>query len=114
MDFDKKKRQQFLTETYYSNMVQEIENSRVFWLSNFPESDSKAEGESIKASIMARNNSSLFFLQYTAGMNLEILRYKLEDLIISYEVYTEKLKDFEKELKNRACKLFCVSSIFYK
>ena len=68
MDFDNKKRQQFLTESYYLNMIKIIENSRIFWLDKTPESDSQLEGESLKNLIFTKKSLALFFLNYVLNL----------------------------------------------
>ena len=100
MDFDNKKRQQFLTESYYLNMIKIIENSRIFWLDKTPESDSQLEGESLKNLIFTKKSLALFFLNYTAGIGFNELRVQLEEVIISYEKYTYALRAYEKEMHN--------------
>ena len=94
MDFDHKKRQQFLTEEYYIETKVELKDVIVDYLSEPNNDDNSTIEEGWEDSYFLASQSmfNLFVLEYTAGCPLEVLRNNLDDLVTIFEIYSEKLR----------------------
>ena len=99
MDFDHKKRQQFLTEEYYIETKVELKDVIVDYLSEPNNDDNSTIEEGWEDSYFLASQSmfNLFVLEYTAGCPLEVLRNNLDDLVTIFEIYSEKLRLFKKD-----------------
>ncbi|WP_227542614.1 PoNe immunity protein domain-containing protein [Acinetobacter wuhouensis] len=92
MDFDNKKRQQFLTETNFHatrdltlRVLQRQKN-------NLSKPEGADEGWHLSMWFgIAEGTFNNFILSYTAGESIEQLRYTLENVIVSYENYLQAL-----------------------
>ena len=100
MDFDHKKRQQFLQESYYRNMATSFAESEEFWTKNKPESDDDDQAKMLAQLYTVDDLFKLFVLNYTAGIDLNILRFQLGNLIEHYEKYTNILREYEEKTGN--------------
>ena len=83
-DFLNLRRQQFLQENYYHKMVTSYAQSEEFWSENKPESDDSDQAIVLAQLYTVNDLFKLFILNYTAGIDLNTLRYQLENLINHY------------------------------
>ena len=99
-DFLNLRRQQFLQENYYHKMVTSYAQSEEFWSENKPESDDSDQAIVLAQLYTVNDLFKLFILNYTAGIDLNTLRYQLENLINHYGKYTSILREYEKKIGN--------------
>lgn len=97
MQFHEKRRQQFLDERYYQLDIQHtIDISIPGLLEVLNASDSDAEDRSRVSEAIADCTCKNFFLNYTAGESLDILRDDLSKVIETYEQYTKFDREYTK------------------
>lgn len=99
-DFLNSRRQQFLQENYYHKMASSYAESEEFWRENKPESDDSNHAVMLAQLYTVNDLFKLFILNYTAGIDLNILRFQLESLINHFEKYTYILREYEKKIGN--------------
>ena len=99
-DFLNLRRQQFLQENYYHKMAASYAQSEEFWSENKPESDDSDQAIVLAQLYTVNDLFKLFILNYTAGIDLNTLRYQLENLINHYGKYTSILREYEKKIGN--------------
>lgn len=100
VDFLNTRRQQFLQEKYYLKMSSSYAESENFWNENRPESDDEDQAIVLSQLYTVNDLFKLFVLNYTAGIDLNTLRFQLENLIHHYEKYTDLLRNYERKKGN--------------
>ena len=100
MDFDHKKRQQFLTEDYYKSAYDFYIEDVDFWKESDAFEDSQYNsGEKRRWNLITYDYSFLLYLVYTAGKPIEELIPFFEKTIEGYEKQSEALAIFHKSKK---------------
>lgn len=97
MQFHEKRRQQFLNERYYQLDIKhacDISIPGLLQVLNAVDSD--AEDRSRVSEAIAYSTCKNFFLRYTAGESLDILRGDFTEVILAYEQYTKYDRAYEK------------------
>ncbi len=88
-DFEFICRQRFLDEAYYKWLLPFIDEEIAYWSSHMPPNGGSEEGKAALASrYVARETFRRFFLRYTGGVDLNLLRSEFEEVISSLERYT--------------------------
>ena len=97
MDFDDKKRQQFLTTNNYSKINLFLKNLPVeIHLSKKLYANSTSDLRRLNY-FFSLHAYDLLSLNFTAGVDIHTLRYLLEDVISKYEEYTRILRIHEQD-----------------
>jgi len=95
--FHERRRQQFITEQYFSTMLSMtkswVENMRL----NLGRSELGDENLSLEAGTLAGQEYELLSLSYTAGEPIAPLRAELEKIVSAYERYAEFKKIHEQD-----------------
>lgn len=95
--FNEKRRQQFITEQYFSAISSLTKN----WIDemrlNLARPELGDENLSLEASTLARQKYELLSLNHTAGEPIEPLRDELESVIEAHEKYAELKKIYEQD-----------------
>lgn len=86
------RRQQFLTQDYYENMVRFFDAEESFWNAQTLDEDHEGQGESIKADEIRLATFSALLLRYTGGEEIPKLEPLLERLIHQCETYQQCLE----------------------
>ncbi|PHV32844.1 hypothetical protein CSQ94_13830 [Janthinobacterium sp. BJB312] len=100
MQFHEKRRQQFLSKQYFEADIQhatDISIPNLLQVLNAPDSD--AEDRSRVSEAIAYSTCKNFFLNYTAGESLDVLRDDLSKVIAAYEQYTKFDREYEEKPK---------------
>ncbi|MCU6497829.1 DUF1911 domain-containing protein [Rugamonas sp. A1-17] len=98
MQFHKKRRQQFLSEHYFSFFCKSINEAIEYWKHNLPpDIETKALAKSLAAADVANQTCDLFLLRYTGGESLVILRDELVGVVEAYEKYAKCKRDFQEK-----------------
>ena len=95
--FNEKRRQMFLSQSYYENMEPYFSTSPTHYKdeANLPMGDTPEQQRSLAASSIADDLYDLLSLHYTAGEPLDDLRKELEDVVAAYEEYQKYLGAYE-------------------
>lgn len=98
MQFQEKRRQQFLNENHYKEVLPILEESISYFSSN-PYGSGRDEGERdmLGRVTAAHERFQLFLMRYTAGEPIEPLRAELEEVIAAYERYGEYLWQYTRD-----------------
>ena len=98
MDFDNKKRQQFLIEDNFITFADHYREYINFWANNVGGSgETFEEKKKLALNTHADYSYNLFSLLFTSGYEILALRLIFEDVIIAYEKYTIALRVAEKD-----------------
>ncbi|MGV8916746.1 MAG: PoNe immunity protein domain-containing protein [Pseudomonas sp.] len=98
MNFQGKRRQQFLNEQYYLRVASEIpEILTMFKASPAGSGSTIEEGWMISKRRIAANLFDQLLLEYTGGESISSLRNLLEEVVIAYEQYAELLWKLEND-----------------
>ena len=95
--FNSQRRQQFLMETYFKAYKQHLSRGIELWRKRLPHSDSEAEGRSLASASVASDRYENLSIGYTAGQPIDPLRDELEQVVAAYEVYQQRLGEYEGE-----------------
>lgn len=99
-DFTLQRRQQFLTEEYYSNILNHYNESIKLFIESYAfEDDQYNCGEASRWSLITAINLDFLYLTYTAGKQIEELTPLFEKVIEGYERQSEALAIFNKSEK---------------
>lgn len=97
-DFDSTRRQRFLGEQYYQFLLPSLEEEIAYWSTNIPPNGDSDEGrKALGARYVARDTFRRFLLQYTGGVDLNLLRRELEEVVSSLGKYTDVKRIAEKD-----------------
>lgn len=89
------RRQPFITESYYKNLVSLYDASEEFWRDKDLEEDAPGQAISLKAYENKQDALSALIIRYTAGEPIESLIQPLEKVVLSFERYQTALADYE-------------------
>jgi hypothetical protein len=92
-----KRRQSFLTEEYYINMIATLDSSNEFWDAHAIEEDYLGQAETLKAQNIKSDLFMSLVMRYTAGEPLAKMLPSLERYIEATENYQLKLAISERE-----------------
>lgn len=96
MQFHIKRRQQFLSEAHYDQDVAALRDGITLFSSGpAGAGDTELEGWMISHRSIARYRFQELCLRYTAGEDIEPMRAQLEEVVHSFEVYSELLWRFK-------------------
>ena len=101
-NFINTRRQSFLTETYYTNLCENLKKMCLAFAEEMGLSDTDNEGKSLLTRSLADDVYELFSLHYTAGVSCEELRDELGDVVTAYEQHQKALSIFEEEADTAA------------
>lgn len=90
-----KRRQQYITESYYKVLVGFYDSSEVYWASHRIEEDFPGQEASLKAFEIKQDSFGALIIRYTAGEPVEALIKPLERLIQNFEAYQGALAKYE-------------------
>jgi len=90
-----KKRQPFITESYYKNLVSLYDSSEAYWNSHHLEEDFPGQEASLKAYEKKHDALCALIIRYTAGEPITGLIQPLEKVIYKFECYQQALADYE-------------------
>ncbi|RQM51002.1 DUF1911 domain-containing protein [Paraburkholderia bannensis] len=97
-DFEFIRRQRFLGEAYYKWLLPLIDEEIAHWSSHMPPNGGSEEGKAALGSrYVARETFRRFFLRYTGGADLNLLRSEFEEVVSSLERYTAAKRVAEKD-----------------
>lgn len=96
-EFTQLRRQQFLTLGFHKKFSEYLGESPAFWESQLPEGDTLEQRRSLAAASVADDGYKLLSLGYTAGQPVDPLRQQLEEVVAAYEVYQQRLAEYEGE-----------------
>lgn len=86
------RRQPYLTEAYYNNMVRFFDEEEAFWTAQVLDEDHEGQGDSLKADEIRLATFCGLLLRYTAGEPIAKLEPLLERLIDQCEMYQRCLE----------------------
>ncbi|WP_371858467.1 hypothetical protein [Pseudomonas sp. B11(2017)] len=89
------RRQTFITETYYRNLVDFYDFSESYWSSHGLEEDFPGQEASLKAFEIKRDSLKSLIIRYTAGEPIAELHEPLERVVRSFEAYQQALAGYE-------------------
>ncbi|CAN7169485.1 PoNi-like cognate immunity protein [Pseudomonas sp. LjRoot277] len=90
-----KKRQQFITQSYYKTLVEFYDASEVYWASHGIEEDFPGQEASLKAYEIKQDSLEALIIRYTAGEPVEALIKPLEKVVVAFEAYQRALASYE-------------------
>ena len=93
--FEQQRRQQFLTQPYWSAHSRWLSDSVRLWRSELPHGDTEEQRRSLAAALVASDAYELLSLRYTAGAPFEELRRDLNEVVEAYERYQQALGVYE-------------------
>ena len=93
--FEERRRQIFITSSYYGEMEPLLRSEYEYWATNVSEGDTPEEQRSLALQSHAGDAYRLHLLHYTAGEPIEPLRAELEKVIEAHERWQEALAAFE-------------------
>jgi len=92
-----KRRQPFITDGYYKNLVKFHDSAKASWLEDPLEGDTPEHGASLTAYEVKMSAFNGLMLRYTAGEDISSLGFFLEALVEAYEQYQHALGRYHGE-----------------
>jgi len=90
-----KRRQPFITEAYYKNLVGFYDSSESYWSMHNLEEDFPGQEASLKAFEVKQDSLGALIIKYTAGESISELYEPLERVVRNFEVYQKALAEYE-------------------
>lgn len=95
-DFDLTRRQRFLGEDYFDWLLASLTDNITRWADRLtPIGDTEDERKALTRGIVASDTYKRFLLNYTGGMEIQLLRSELETVVEAFESHAAAIRVFE-------------------